>query len=252
MSSTTTQYGFYFDQSRCTACHACTVACKSWNMLDPGPVKLARVFDWETGVFPDLKINALFAPCYHCANPVCVDAANGAMYKEPNYGAVLIDPDKRNSPSLRAAWQACPYGAIVFDSNAPDANAYKCTMCIDRLENNQLPACVTACPMRALDFGRMSDLQQKYGSNADLEGVPGSTTTSPSVVFKPTSANQKLVPYDTAKALALLAQRGSYAPFFSNPSDVTDTAGVTIGRNKLVMKASSVEELMATTTHDEG
>ncbi len=252
MSSTTTQYGFFFDQSRCTACHACTVACKSWNMLDPGPVKLARVFEWETGVFPDVKINALFAPCYHCANPVCVDKANGAMYKEPNYGAVLIDPARANDPALRAAWEACPYGAIVFDSDAPDATAFKCTMCIDRLQNNQLPACISACPMRALDFGKLSDLQQKYGNNTLLDGVPSGAITSPSVIFKPTSPSAKLVPYDTSKALTLLAQRGSYAPFFSSPSDVQDTTGVTIGRSNLVMKASSTEELMATTSHDEG
>ncbi len=247
-----TQYGFFFDQSRCTACHACAVACKSWNMIDPGPVKLARVFEWETGVFPDLTIHALFAPCYHCANPVCVDAANGAMYKEPNYGAVLIDPAKATDASLRAAWEACPYGAIVFDSNAPNATAYKCTMCVDRLENNQLPACVSACPMRALDFGPLSDLQSKYGSNTTLDGVPSGGVVNPSVVFKPTDAPQKLVTYDSSKALPLLAKRGSYPPSFNTPSDVQDTSGITIGRNKLVMKASSVEELMATTAHDEG
>ncbi len=248
-----TQYGFFFDQSRCTACHACAVACKSWNMLDPGPVKLARVFEWETGVFPELQIHALFAPCYHCANPACVTAAgDGSLIKEPTYGAVLIDPAKATNASLRAAWNACPYGAIAFDSNAPNATAYKCNMCIDRLQNNQLPACVTACPMRALDFGPLSDLQKKYGNVTTLDGVPDGSAVGPSVVFKPTQPAQKIVPYDKTNALTLLAERGEYPPFFTNPSDVTDTTGVRVGRSKLDMKASSVEELMATTAHDEG
>jgi len=247
-----TQYGFFFDQSRCTACHACAVACKSWNLLDPGPVKWARVFEWETGTFPNLKINTLFAPCYHCENPICVDAANGAMYKEEKYGAVLIDPAKSTSPDLRAAWDACPYGCIVFDSDAPNAMASKCTMCIDRLEQGLLPACVTACPMRALDFGLLSDLQNKYGTNRDLDELPSSSVTKPAVVFKPTDTPKQYVPYDVSKALALLSKRGSLPPFFSDPSDVTTVPPGVVTRNKLLLKPKGIQELMDTTRHDEG
>jgi len=156
--STVTQYGFFFDQSRCVGCQDCTISCKSWNLLPAGPVKWSRLYQWETGSFPNVRVNTLFAPCYHCANPVCIPAANGAMYKEPNFGAVLIDPTQTQNPSLRAAWEACPYGAIVFDSDAPDANASKCTMCIDRLVQGQQPVCVMSCMMRALDFGKLSDL----------------------------------------------------------------------------------------------
>ena len=28
------QYGFYIDSDRCVQCHACEVACKSWNGLN--------------------------------------------------------------------------------------------------------------------------------------------------------------------------------------------------------------------------
>src|SRR3972149_1663426 len=123
------QYGFFFDQSRCHGCNICQVACKSWNMLPPGPEKWMRGYQWE--------------------KPVCVDAADGAMYKEEKYGAVLIDPDKATSASMRKAWVACPYGAIAFDSDAPDAKASMCTMCIDRLEQDKLPVCVESGAHRA-------------------------------------------------------------------------------------------------------
>lgn len=246
------QYGFFYDQSRCTVCHACTVACKSWNMIPPGPTKLARVFEWETGSFPNLKINALFAPCYHCQNPVCVDAADGAMYKEEKYGAVLIDPDKATSANMRAAWEACPYGAIVFDSDAPNAKASNCTMCIDRLEQNLSPACVTACPMRALDFGPLEELQTKYGSNRDLEGLPSGEKTRPSVVFKPTDTKKQYVSYDASKALQLLANRDPYPAFYSTPSDVTEVPEGIVRRSTLVLKPKSTQELMEATRHDEG
>ena len=117
------QYGFFFDQSRCLGCQTHMIACKDWNNIPPGPVKLARHFKWEKGVFPNVRVHTLFAPCYHCENPVCVDAAGGAMYKEGKYGAVLIDPEKATDPKLRVAAAACPYGAIVFESDAPDAKA---------------------------------------------------------------------------------------------------------------------------------
>jgi len=174
------------------------------------------------------------------------------MFKEPKYGAVLIDPAQSTSANLKAAWEACPYGCIVFDSDAADSNASKCTMCIDRLSQGLLPACVTACPQRALDFGSIVDLQQKYGTNNQLTGMPDGSTTDPSVVFKPTLASPQYVPYDANAALTLLAQRGTLPPFFAQPSDVTGAPTNIVGRNALVMKATSTEQVMETTRNDEG
>lgn len=248
MSSQVNQYGFFYDQSRCIGCQDCAIACKSWNMIPSGPSKWARVFQWETGSFPSQRVNTLFAPCYHCANPVCIPAANGAMFKEPKYGAVLIDPTQASSANLKAAWAACPYGAIVFDSDSPTSNASKCTMCIDRLEQNMLPACVMACPMRALDFGQITALQAKYGTLADLPSVPSSTTTSPSVVFKAQDQKTQVVPYDSNAALALLAARPSGLPqVFSQPSDATDLTSAVVTRGSLNMKPTSVEDFMHAT-----
>lgn len=86
------QYGFYFDQSRCTGCNTCVIACKQWNGIPPGPVKGMRVYQWEKGAFPKIRIHLLAISCYHCENPVCVRACpNGALIKEEKYGAVLVD-----------------------------------------------------------------------------------------------------------------------------------------------------------------
>jgi anaerobic dimethyl sulfoxide reductase subunit B (iron-sulfur subunit) len=184
-------------------------------------------------------------------NPVCVDAAEGAMYKEPKYGAVLIDPDKATNSSLKAAWEACPYGAIVFESDAPTAAASKCTMCIDRLEKGLLPICVAACPQRALDFGKIEDLRSKYGTNTQLEGMPDPTKTAPAVVFTPIGSRKQLVPYDTQSALQLLSTSpNGTTKIFNSPSDVTSVPDGTVRRNKLMMKPTSVEELMYLTVSD--
>jgi anaerobic dimethyl sulfoxide reductase subunit B (iron-sulfur subunit) len=263
-----TQYGFFFDQSRCSGCRSCAAACKDWNNIDPGPVKWLRVLEYEKGSFPaTVKVFEVFATCYHCENPVCVDAANGAMYKEDKYGAVLIDPEKANSIDLRKAQEACPYGAIQFDSDAMTATASKCTMCIDRLEQGLKPICVMSCYMRALDFGTLEDMQAKYGTARQLEDMPDPTEVKPAVVFKPNPGPaNKLLPYDANKALQLLGKRdpqppfwepdklgmGPIPPLYNTPSDVTDIPEGLVGRTKLVMKPKDNAEQMLISQHDEG
>ncbi|MBW2365876.1 MAG: 4Fe-4S binding protein [Deltaproteobacteria bacterium] len=61
------QLGFYFDQTRCTGCYACVVACKDWHDIDHEPVKWMRVTSIEYGKFPDLFAAYMTSPCYHCS-----------------------------------------------------------------------------------------------------------------------------------------------------------------------------------------
>ena len=248
------QYGFYYNQARCNDCRACTIACKCYNGTS-GPVKWLKMYEWEKGTFPTMRLHFLFAPCYHCENPVCVDAANGAMYKEPKYGVVLIDPDKATSMDLRAAQEACPYGAILFDGDGMNATASKCTMCIERLTQGLLPVCIDACHMRALDFGPLEDLQAKYGTLRQLEDMPDPSTTNPSVVFQPHDTKKQLIPYDVNRALTLLATRyavtPSLSPFYNAPSDATDIPPGLVARTTLNMKPKDVAEQVQLTQHDD-
>ena len=80
-------------------------------------------------------------------------------------------------------------------------------MCIDRLESGELPICVMGCMARALDFGPLTEMQTRYGSNRDLEDLPSSLTTRPAVVFKPHAVKKPVVPYDAQKALELMMRR---------------------------------------------
>jgi anaerobic dimethyl sulfoxide reductase subunit B len=248
--ATGVQYGFFFDQSRCVSCTSCMTVCKSWNMIPPGPVKLLHLFEYEQGAFPNVQTIIQWVPCYHCMNPVCIPASNGAMFKEPKYGAVLIDPTQANSPSMRAAWAACPYGAIAFDSDSATATASKCTMCIDRLEQGDLPACVMACPMRALDFDTIDNLRTKYGTNQQLKDLPDPSIADPAVVFKPLDTPKQIVDYDPTEALALLGSRGSLPAIYTDPSQVTTLSPGQVSRSSLNLKPSSVEDLQAATMND--
>jgi len=257
-----TQYGFYFDQGRCHACQVCMIACMNWNGLPLGaPGRWMKVFVTESGTWPQPRVFALAAPCYHCENPVCVDAANGAMYKESKYGAVLIDPAKAKTQAfdLRKANDACPYGAIVFDGDDMNATASKCTMCIDRLETGLLPQCVVSCDTRALEFGPMDELTAKYGNNRQLNGMPDPSISTPAAIFKAQLPQKQIVPYNVNSALTLWQQRGPFAApdeplVFGSAGDVTDPAASIIQKNKpfsKMLKWKSNAELEYWTRHDE-
>lgn len=245
-----TQYGFYYDQSRCFGCQTCSVACKDWNNIEPGPEKWMACYEWEKGTYPHTRLHELAFPCGHCEDPVCMSAcSNDAIFKEDKYGAVLVDADKCTGE--RDCLKACPYGSPRFANDAPGTKMTKCTMCIDRLENGDIPMCVASCPLRALDFGPMDELIEKYGNLRQLEEMPD-PTTKPSWVATPHAPKQTLVPFDAEKAIELSMQRGDMGTLFESESDLIPKEKDVIVHNKLVMKNMTADEVMAATINNKG
>jgi len=245
------QYGFFFDQSRCSGCHACAVACKNWHCLPAGPLKYLRIYQYEKGVFPEVRLHFHWIPCYHCANPSCVKACpRGAVRKEEKFGAVLIDGEKCDG--CRACYAACPYGAPVFPTDRKGEKAQKCDLCIDRLESGERPICAAACPLRALDFGPLDELKKKYGGRSDLEDLPKSDTTRPAVIFKPHAPKRKLIAYDVSRARELLRERDPFPSLFPSAADLVEIPEGLVGRDELVIKHPSAKDLMRRTRNDEG
>jgi anaerobic dimethyl sulfoxide reductase subunit B (iron-sulfur subunit) len=225
--------------------------------LPAGQEKWLRIFEWETGVWPNPTLHTLAYSCGHCENPVCIDACQkagqNAIYKEDKYGAVLIDKEKCNG--CRQCWVVCPYGSPQFSSDAPDAKASKCTMCIDRLEKNLSPICVMSCPQRAWDFGPLEDLVKKYGTNRQLEGMPDPSTVKPATIFRPMTPKKQLIPYDVDEVFRLWAVREGYGnklpPVFTSKTDVTNVPEGLVFRTQLNMKPKNGAELMRLTKSEE-
>ena len=89
------QTGFYFDQTRCTGCFACAIACKDWHDVPAGPANWMRVLYQEEGRFPEVFVSYLATPCYHCAQPVCAFVCpNEAITKRDEDGIVVVDQEK--------------------------------------------------------------------------------------------------------------------------------------------------------------
>ena len=182
------QTGFYFDQSRCTGCSACLIACEDWHEYDLGsePANWIRLTAIEKGKFPDLSLTYLFITCLHCADPLCVPACPaGAITKREEDGIVIVDREAclGNTNCDGACQAACPYDAPQFGPE-PDAKVQKCDLCLDRWAEGKKPICVEACPMRALDAGPLIELKAKYGDIQEAEGFVYSEEAKPSIVFK--------------------------------------------------------------------
>ncbi len=187
-----TQMGFYFDQTRCTGCYTCAVACKDWHDIDAGPVNWMRMLTIEDGKFPNLFLAYLASPCYHCINPPCVPACPvDAITKRESDGIVVVDPEKclGNKECRTLCLNACPWDVPQF---GPEENAkmQKCDLCLERLEQGQQTICVEACPMYALDAGPAENLKAKYGDVVEAEGFRYSERFKPAAILKPKHREQ--------------------------------------------------------------
>ena len=89
------QLGFFFDQTRCSGCYTCQVACKDWHDIPAGLASWMRVTHLEEGKFPHLFAAYLVNPCYHCADPPCIPVCPAeAISKREEDGVVIVDREK--------------------------------------------------------------------------------------------------------------------------------------------------------------
>lgn len=185
------QLAFYVDISSCTGCKACQLACKDKNHLPVG-INWRRVFQYEGGDWVSkngfMEPSGFFAyyvssACMHCANPVCRDVCPVGAITKRDDGIVLIDENK--CIGCRYCSWACPYGAPQFNHELSIMT--KCTFCYELVDQGKKPACVEACPYRAIEFGELEELQAKHGTFTAPAPLPDPSITTPSVVYNPSS-----------------------------------------------------------------
>jgi len=150
------------DTTRCTGCEKCVAACKE-------EYELGRDRPWRAqGAVSDLSSTRYTTivrrpdehyvrqQCRHCLEPACVSACLvGAMQKTPE-GPVVYDADK--CMGCRYCLAACPYSIPRYEWDQRVPYVTKCTMCIDRVRQGDIPACVDACPEEATMFGTRAEL----------------------------------------------------------------------------------------------
>ena len=184
------QYGFYFDQAACTGCKACQIACKDKHDLPLG-VTWRRVVEYGGGTWQHDEKNHTVThnvftyytsiSCNHCENPVCVQVCPTTAMTRREDGTVYVDDNK--CVGCRYCEWACPYSAPQF--NAATGHMSKCDLCYDYRSTGQDPACVSACPSRALDWGPIDELRAQYGEENGIAPLPDPTITRPHLVVTP-------------------------------------------------------------------
>jgi menaquinone reductase, iron-sulfur cluster-binding subunit len=121
----TQRWGMAIDLDLCTACGACTVACRQENNVPtygPSPENARAQPEWISLLWlePDDPAGlpqALPFPCQHCADAPCVKACPvGATYKEDD-GTTMQIWDR--CIGCRYCMVACPYSRRSFNWDEP-------------------------------------------------------------------------------------------------------------------------------------
>ncbi len=183
-------YGFFTDTTLCIGCKACEVACKEWNNLPADNIGMTgESFDntgalsantWRHVAFIEQDVRSdvetpfqsgwvmLSDVCKHCHNAPCLEACpTGALFRT-EFDTVVVQQDICNGCGYCVP--ACPFG--VVDVSTMDGKAHKCTLCYDRLKGGLEPACSKACPTDSIQFGEISELQQRAARRVEtLHGL---------------------------------------------------------------------------------
>jgi anaerobic dimethyl sulfoxide reductase subunit B (iron-sulfur subunit) len=181
------QYGFYVDLNACIGCKACQMACKDRAQNEVG-ANWRRVIEYAGGewrregeaLVPDVFSYSVPIACNHCSNPPCLPVCPTAAIEKDENGIVIINVDQCIGCHY-CEW-ACPWGAPVFY----DALAVvdKCDFCKDIVDAGGTPACVEACPMRAMDWGDIEELRMRYpDSQFPVTPLSGPEDFEPNAVY---------------------------------------------------------------------
>ena len=127
---------------------------------------------------PDaLRDRPVMVLCNHCDNPPCVRVCPTQATWKRGDGIVMMDWHR--CIGCRYCVAGCPYGSRSFNWSDPRPSiarinpgfptrtkgvVEKCTFCDERLARGEPPACVEACPARALVFGDLDDPESEVRS----------------------------------------------------------------------------------------
>ncbi len=158
---------------RCLGCRSCEMACalehsESQNLREAvleDPLPQRRVTVEAAGG------HGLPLQCRHCDDAPCVMVCpTGAIQRHCESGPVIID--RELCIGCKLCMVVCPFGVIGLERDGK--GVIKCDQCIARQEAGEEPACVSACPTKALVFMDIEQYarQKRQATAEQLVTVP--------------------------------------------------------------------------------
>jgi formate dehydrogenase iron-sulfur subunit len=150
------QYAFEVNLDQCSGCKACVSACHSLNGLDDNEtwrsvgllMDVADPHDARRRAQRGFQQNITTA-CHHCVDPGCVNGCPVLAYdKDPLTGIVRHLDDQ--CIGCQYCVMMCPYEVPQYSKTRGIVR--KCDMCHSRLAVGEAPACVQACPTKAISI----------------------------------------------------------------------------------------------------
>ena len=181
------RWGMVIDLGKCMSCHGCVATCRVEHFLPLG-ITWPRLIAWEK---PSEELTTFPVRCNQCQEAPCVKVCITGATQQREDGIVWVDQDK--CVGCRYCIIACPYQNRTFLSKDKDTGYFpgyeltafekagirsyphtvgtteKCNFCMERIDDgiskglrpgidrDATPACVNACPSRALTFGDLDD-----------------------------------------------------------------------------------------------
>ena len=141
----------------CLGCRSCQIACAVAHSRSK---TLVGALAEEPRPMPRVTVEAvegLAVPlqCRHCEDAPCMTVCpTEAIHRPTPDGPVLIEQER--CIGCRLCLVACPFGVMALSR---DGRAMiKCDLCVDRLAEGALPACVEACPVHALEYREVDEV----------------------------------------------------------------------------------------------
>ena len=167
-STGTKRWGMIIDNARCSGCQSCMVACKLQNNTSHGNFN-TTITERESGTYPNAGLRFEAGLCRHCTDAPCVSACpTGAAFVHES-GLVMTDWNRCDGNGT--CIDACPYEARFHDVRF-DNKTDKCDLCLDRISQGLVPACVENCSSGARIFGRLDKPEGEFARY--LKSIPAS------------------------------------------------------------------------------
>jgi len=173
------QLGFFHYSHLCIGCNTCAIACKNQYHQEVGVV-WRRVVSLSEEIYPHRERAFRSLACNHCENPVCLEVCPVQAYTKREKDGVVIHNQDR-CIGCGNCIRSCPYGVPQF--NPVLKKAEKCSLCWQRLDAGLDPACVQACPTKALQLIDLATFDDPSATQK-APGFPDFPKINPSIRFR--------------------------------------------------------------------